>query len=340
MTRNSLSRRTVLGCGALAGVGQMFLGGAATGAARGRIVAEEHWVTKGDVRLYVYRKRMVDDAAATPKPVVFLVHGSSFSGRGGYDLQVPGHPGYSMMDDFAHRGFDVWTMDHEGYGRSTRTGSYSDINSGADDLAAAFALLEQVTKVRAPMVYSQSGGALRAGVFAMREPDRIGRLIFDGFSYTGDGAPEIMRRRERIDEYRKSSYRTSSVDTFRGIFSRDDPSTFEPAVAEALAAYELKLGNRIPNGTYLDMATKLPMVDPKKLPMPVQLIRAATDGNATDEELLTFFGMLPNKDKQMIFVSGIAHVAVLCTNRQRVFHAIDEFLRYPVGRNAESGTVS
>jgi pimeloyl-ACP methyl ester carboxylesterase len=61
------------------------------------------------------------------KPALVLVHGSSLSGRGGFDLQVRGHPDYSMMDAFARFGFDVWTMDHENYGRSSKTNS--DIRS-------------------------------------------------------------------------------------------------------------------------------------------------------------------------------------------------------------------
>ena len=42
-----------------------------------------------------------------------------------------------MMDAFARYGFDVWTMDHEGYGRSSRTDGNSDIASGVEDLKAA-----------------------------------------------------------------------------------------------------------------------------------------------------------------------------------------------------------
>ena len=77
---------------------------------------------KGAVKLYLYRKRLVGDGRAA-KPVLFLVHGSTFSSRGSYDLVVPGRTGYSAMDHFAGLGFDVWTMDHEGYGFSSRTGS-------------------------------------------------------------------------------------------------------------------------------------------------------------------------------------------------------------------------
>src|SRR5262245_41567542 len=93
------------------------------------VAAEEHWAKKDAVDLYLYRKRMPGNAGGA-KPVLFLVHGSTFSSRGSFDLQVPGHANYSMMDHFAGLGFDVWTMDHEGYGRSSRTNSHAGIMVG------------------------------------------------------------------------------------------------------------------------------------------------------------------------------------------------------------------
>ena len=287
-------------------------------------IAEEHWAQKGDVKLYLWRKRLAGGPAH--RPVLFLVHGSSFSGRGGYDLQVPGHPGYSMMEEFAGRGFDVWTMDHENYGRSSRTGSISDVRSGANDLAAALPVVERVTGAKKVMLYGQSSGALRAGVFAMETPDVVDRLVLDAFTWTGEGAPEIMRRRRDIAGYQASPFRIATPATFRGIFSRDDPSTFEPAVPDALGAYELKLGNKVPNGTYIDMAIHMPLVDPARLSCPVLMLRAAADGNATEAELFAFFSKLPNKDRQFAMIQGVAHVAVLGINRHRVYHVMGEFL--------------
>src|SRR5262249_56588582 len=42
------------------------------------VIAEEHWAKKGPVDLYIYRKRQQGGGGA-PRPVLFLVHGSSFS---------------------------------------------------------------------------------------------------------------------------------------------------------------------------------------------------------------------------------------------------------------------
>jgi hypothetical protein len=76
------------------------------------------------------------EAGEPPLPVLFLVHGSSLSARSSYDLQVPGDREYSFMNVFAGYGFDVWTMDHDGYGYSGSSGNNSDIASGVEDLKA------------------------------------------------------------------------------------------------------------------------------------------------------------------------------------------------------------
>jgi alpha-beta hydrolase superfamily lysophospholipase len=128
------------------------------------IKAERFWTNKGDVKLYIYRKRLVGDDKEA-KPVLFLVHGSTPSSRGSFDLQVPGRE-YSVMDKMANLGWDVWTMDHEGYGRSTHTNSHCGIMVGVDDLKAAMPVVEKVTGQRSVMMYGQSSGAIRAGAFA------------------------------------------------------------------------------------------------------------------------------------------------------------------------------
>lgn len=323
---NAASRRTFFKGAAIATAGATL--GTSAQAAEPRIVGEERWAQKGNVRLYLWRKYV--DTGVSNKPVVFLVHGSSFSGRGGFDLQVPGKSGYSVMDAFAQAGFDVWALDHENYGRSTRnTGVNSNMETGVADIEVAMPVVEKATGQKAFRFMGQSSGAIRAGMFAMRHPERVERLILDAFTWTGEGAPEIMRRREQVANYKAMPFRKMDVATFNGIFTRDDPSTFEKEVPAALAAYELALGNTAPSGSYIDMAIGMPTVDPTKIKCPVQITRAETDGNATDAELMEFFGKLPSKDKQFIMMRGIAHVAVLGINRHRVYHAMLEFLTMP-----------
>jgi hypothetical protein len=49
----------------------------------------EYWAKKGDVDLYMYRKRKgAPQEGEAPMPIFFLVHGSSFSAPTSFDLTV------------------------------------------------------------------------------------------------------------------------------------------------------------------------------------------------------------------------------------------------------------
>src|SRR5688500_1856258 len=168
---------------------------------------QEYWAKKGDVRLYVYRKRPgAPERSAPPLPVLFLVHGSSASGRSSFDLNVPGRQ-YSLMAHFAGLGYDVWTVDHEGYGRSDKTDRNSNIASGADDIEAAMEIVQRETGSPRVFMYGGSSGALRACLYAQRNPTRVARLLASALVYTGAGSPTLEKRREKLDEYRANTRR-------------------------------------------------------------------------------------------------------------------------------------
>jgi len=113
-------------------------------------------------------------AGEPPRPVVFLVHGSSNSTRLSYDLTVPGKSEYSLMNVLARYGYDVWTMDHDGYGHSGSSGNNSDIASGVEDLKAAMPVVAQETGQPKAHFYGTSSGGIRAAAFAQAQPDRVG----------------------------------------------------------------------------------------------------------------------------------------------------------------------
>ena len=297
--------------------------------------SEEYWARKGEVKLYVYRKRASAPARTAPAlPVLFLVHGSSASGRSSFDLNVPGRQ-YSLMAHFAGLGYDVWTVDHEGYGRSDRTDSNSDIASGADDLAAAMEIVQRETGVNRVFMYGGSSGALRACLYAQRNPGRVARLMASAIVYTGAGSPTLTTRREKVEEYRANPTRKVDRAFIHSMFTRDKPGTSEMAAADALADAELALGNSVPTGTYLDMCTNLPVVDPLKVTCPVCIIRGEYDGIATEADLLDFFSKLPSKDKQFVFISGLAHAATLGINRHKFWHAMESFMTMPENRSLQ-----
>jgi pimeloyl-ACP methyl ester carboxylesterase len=168
----------------------------------------------------------------------------------------------------------VWTMDHENYGRSSRTSDNSDIASGVEDLIAASELVMRETGQKRMHLMGESSGALRAAAFAMTRPDQVGRLVLNAFTYTGRNSPTLARRAEQLDYFRTHNRRLRDRAMIRSIFTRDHPGTSDPAVAEALADAELVFGDQVPTGTYLDMTANLPIVDPLKVSAPDRARRA------------------------------------------------------------------
>lgn len=212
-------------------------------------------------------------AGEPPRPLIFLVHGSSNSTRISYDLTVPGKGEYSLMNVLARYGYDVWTMDHDGYGSSGSSGNNSDIASGVEDLKAAMPVVLKETGQPKAHFYGTSSGGIRAVAYEQAQPERVGRLMLCAFTYKGNGAAEIERRRKRIDELRANTRRKRDAAMIRSIFTRDGhPSFYDPAVPEAIIAEETKFGDQVPTGTYLDMAANLPIVDPKKIVSPVLML--------------------------------------------------------------------
>ncbi len=291
----------------------------------------DYTVAKGEISLAVYRKGL-DQA---PRPILFLVHGSSNSALSSFDLEVPGGGEYSTMNVFARLGLDVWTIDHENHGRSSRTSGNSDIASGVADLVAATELVMRETGQRRMHFIGESSGALRAAAFAMACPERVDRLVLNAFTYTGRNSPTLAKRSEQLDYFRAHNRRLRDRAMIRSIFTRDHPGTSDPAVAEALADAELVFGEEVPTGTYLDMTANLPVVDPTRVLAPVMIVRGEHDGIASEEDLLDFFRHLPNPDRQFVVLPGAAHALVFGHNRHQLWHIVHAFLTMPARRDRQ-----
>jgi pimeloyl-ACP methyl ester carboxylesterase len=331
-----VARRTVLRTASL-GVGAGIVSGltpaqaeSVTPASGGDIWSSEYWTNKGSVKLNLWRKRVgAPKAGEAPRPILFLVHGSSNSTRSSYDLSVPGKGEYSAMNIMARAGYDVWTMDHDGYGFSGSSGNSSDIASSVEDLKAAIPVVMKETGLQKMHMYGTSSGAIRAGAYAQTEPERVDRLVLSAFTYKGSGAAEIQRRRNRIDELRASPRRRRDANMIRSIFSRDGHSVgYDPEVPEAIIAAEMKFGDTIPAGTYVDMAVNLPLVDPAKVKCPVMMVRGEHDGNSTNDDLLDFYRQLPNGDRQFVILPA-AHSLGYSKTRHLLWYAVKNFLAAP-----------
>ncbi len=289
---------------------------------------QEHWTRKGDVKLFLWEKPA--RLAQGKRGAVLFVHGSSMGSQPTFDLQVPGRPYSSAMDYFAEHGFDTWCVDLEGYGRSDKHRDINcDIANGVDDLAAATDYITKTSGVKQFLVYGISSGALRAALFAQRHPGRVKRLALDAFVWTGAGSPTLEERRRKLPEFRSKNRRPIDRAFVRSIFNRDHPGCADEKTINAFADAILALDDSVPTGTYVDMCSKLPVVDPGKITAPTLIMRGQFDGIAGFDDLLEFFKRLPNPDKQFAVMAGISHASFQQINYLMVYHILHAFFTQP-----------
>jgi len=289
----------------------------------------EHWTTKGNVRLFLWRKPPAGGTTGTRGTILF-VHGSSMASQPTFDLQVPGRPHSSVMDWFAARGFDAWCLDNEGYGRSDKSRPINfDISNGADDLEAASRYVLETAGAGSLLVYGISSGALKAALFAQRCPERVARLALDAFVWTGEGSPTLAERRKRLPEFIAQNRRPIDRAFVQSIFARDHPGTADEATVSAFADAITALDDSVPTGTYVDMCSRLPLVDPAKVTVPTLIMRGQYDGIASMDDLVEFFRRLPNPDKQFCVMPGISHASFQQKNYLMVYHILHAFFSQP-----------
>jgi pimeloyl-ACP methyl ester carboxylesterase len=284
----------------------------------------EHWALKGDVRLFIWEKKRLPSIPY--RGTIIFVHGSSWCSQPTFDLNVPGRPFSSVMDWFAARGFDTWCFDNEGYGRSDKHRPINcGIENGADDLAIVTDYVLKTAGLEKVLLYGISSGALKAAVFTQRHPEKVARLALDAFVWTGDGSPTLLERRKKLPEFQASNRRPFTRELIQSVFDRDHPGTAEPEMIEAFAQAAMALDSSVPTGTYVDMCTKLPMVDPTKVKVPTVIMRGEYDGIAGPDDLIEFFRRLPNADKQFAFMPGVAHASFQQTNYMLVYETLFAF---------------
>jgi len=292
------------------------------------VVGKEHWTNKGEAKLFLWEKYQGDPKRA--KGIVLFVHGSSMASQPTFDLKVPGRADSSVMDWFARQGYDTWCIDMEGYGRSTKDRpNNAGISQGADDCHAAARYIQSLRGAKPLLVYGISSGALRAALFAQRHPEMVGRLALDAMVWTGEGSPTLEQRRKRLPEFLAKNRRPIDRAFVHSIFNRDHPGTADERVIDAFADQILALDESMPTGTYVDMCSKLPVVDPEKITVPTIIMRGQWDGIASLDDLTEFFKRLPNPDKQFTVMAGISHASFQQKNYRMVYHILHSFFSQP-----------
>ncbi len=262
------------------------------------IAGAEHWVQSVSgadgkpIKLYVWEKRL---KAGDP---------SAFA-RSGKSAVT-----YSLMDYLAAQGFDVFTVDYQNYGRSDHhpCGLCVTTQVAANDLNAVIDYISKLRGVDKIHLLGWSWGTNVTGLFTMQHPEKVRRLVL--YAPPVWSAPRGQAPTEE--------FRTVTPDNARGLFElpASDAIAVETWVKEVA-----QWGPKAPNGVLLDLNTKMPLTDPKKIAAPTMIILGDLDRLTpiTQPNLPGFFAELPNTDKQLIIIPGAGHALTVQKPRLRFY---------------------
>jgi pimeloyl-ACP methyl ester carboxylesterase len=288
------------------------------------VEGQTHWAFKEGVKLFLWNKKRF--ANTSYQGTILFIHGSSWCSQPTFDLHVDGRPWSSVMDFFAAKGYDTWCLDNEGYGRSDKSRDINfGVENGAQDIVAATDYILQQDAIEQVLLYGISSGALKAALFTQWYPERVSRLALDAFVWTGEGSPTLVERRKMLPNLVGVNRRPFNREVIQSVFDRDHPGTAEQKMIDAFATASLELDDSVPTGTYVDMCTKLPMVDPLKVKVPTIMMRGEYDGIAGIDDLIEFFRRLPNTDKHFAVMPGVAHASFQQTNYLLVYDVLLAF---------------
>jgi pimeloyl-ACP methyl ester carboxylesterase len=263
-----------------------------------------HTVRHGDLQLHVWEKCAGDPMG---KPVLVLAHGSATAGRESFDLQVPGRPGYSLMDFLAREGFDVYAPDMRGFGRSTRPETHLRTEEAAADLAAVVAHVRALRGVDRVGLLAWSWGTQYAGQFVMAQGGQVSR--YAAYAQMHVGSPDLAARRERLPIFERTPYIRISEPGWKLRFASMTPASCnEPEVMDAFARAAAQVEARSPTGPQVDLLTRLPLVDPACITVPVLMVHGEHDDVADLPGLWPFFSALPHADRQYSVIPGGGHM--------------------------------
>ena len=348
---------------ALAGVGLS----AQTGSDARKILSIDHKVTVKSIvpaiagqQTEIYVRERVADGRNNPAPdrVVLFVHGAGTPAEVAFDVPTGD---YSWMAYLAKAGFDVFSMDTTGYGRSARPapmndpcnlseeqqkqfvpklipapckatypGNLTTIASDWNDIDAVVEHIRKLRNVQKVSMVAWSLGGPRAGGYAAQHPEKVNRLVLLAPAYNREAASEApaLPRPGTVFNTQSRSEFDANWDRQVGCENQVDPKVREVVWAEMLASDPTGATwgsgvRRAPSTT--TWGFNKAMIGGMKTP--TLMIAAAHDKQVPPDRVRAAYDDLGSSDKVMIDLGCASHNAMWESNHLIMFDASLEWLK-------------
>jgi pimeloyl-ACP methyl ester carboxylesterase len=315
--------------------------------AKNEIAVETFMIPGGDegVTLHLRNKHVQGARRFAAERILLMVHGATFPGETAFDIDLPGG---SWMDYAARRGFDVYSLDIRGYGRSTRPPAmsvgpeahepFADTSAAVRDITAAVEYILDRRDAQQLNLLGWSWGTSTTGGYAAANPDKVARLVLFAPVWVNANKPNYS-----------GSYRLTTRDAARAFASTGvpgerandvlPPAWFEKWWAMALAtdpegAARNPPAVRSPNGALKDLrdiwGAGRPSYDAAAIRASTMLVVGEWDGVTPPAMAQELFKQLVNaKHRRLVLMSEASHFMAIEKHRMQLVSAVQGFLEQP-----------
>ncbi|MEX2048982.1 MAG: alpha/beta fold hydrolase [Gemmatimonadota bacterium] len=289
--------------------------------------------------------------------VVLFVHGAGTPAEVAFDP-----PGASWMEYLAQAGYDAFSMDMTGYGRSTRPHAMNDpcnfsesqqadfipvlipatcvpsyafaattIESDWHDLDAVVEYVRDLRNVERVHLVAWSLGGPRAGGYAARHPEKVATVTLLSPAYGRTRSPNPPAT---LPASGTAMSKQSRAD-FDALWDRQlgCPGQVEPLIRESVWRAMLESDpvgaawgpgvRRAPSVTTWGWSSTVAA----EQRTPMLLIAPETDGQVSPERVVELYEDLGSEQKLLVHLECSSHNAMWETNREKLFAASLEWLR-------------
>jgi pimeloyl-ACP methyl ester carboxylesterase len=320
----------------------------------------------------IYVRERVRARAASPAEgrVVLFVHGAGTPAEVAFD---PSAPGYSWMAYLADAGFDVFSMDTTGYGRSTRPAPMNDpcnlspeqqkqfvpalmaapcapayphqlTNIGSDwnDIHAVVDYIRSLRKVDKVGLVAWSLGGPRAGGYAAQHPENVSAMVLLAPAYNRNAAasaPPLPNAGVAFNTQSRAEF-VANWDRQVGCPGQYEPSVRDAVWADMIASDPVGATwgggvRRAPSTT--TWGWNMAMAAATRIP--ALLVAGVHDKQVTPERVRPLYDDLGSSQKVLIDLGCASHNAMWEKNRLLLFKASLDWLTKGAIGDARTGVI-
>lgn len=285
--------------------------------------------------------------------VVLFVHGAGTPAEVSFD--VP-YQDYSWMNYLAKAGYDVFSVDMTGYGRSARPapmadkcnlspeqqktfgvncpathpGNLTNIESDWNDISATVDFIKKLRHVQKINLVGWSQGGPRAGGWTANHPDQVGKLILLAPAY--NRATKSERPALPVPG---AAFNTQSHDEFIANWDRQAPCRGQYTPGAAASVWSEMLKSDPVGAKWTPAVRRAPIASSgwgwtadkvKAMTTPTLMVSGGNDKQVNPERVRDFYADIGSPQKVFIDLGCSSHNAMWEKNHLLLFQASLEWL--------------